>query len=502
MDPFQKLPVEITLSIMEDIYSHTTIWQLIQASPTMLGRYLANKPALLRIFIKKLIHTGNNDDLLQDAMGILGFDATKTDDQAMSLHFDRYLAKELPNPLDVPESERDHATITNLHRLFSRLGLFIEDYMGKATAPDPVMEYLRHPPEITYTNTKKRVDLDDLSPLERYRLFRAFLKYEMLCKICDPRLFGLMDAGQWNKKSRLSWLHMDSRLYESVHCVNEYIKASFGGLFARLAWAQKRHPTDSFEYSKTRGLLYPDNVTVSPICYFRDLLRRTSDYELERWTNCRGLDILTHLLTHMGKGPYDNPTLLHWFCSIAEEYYAYDYGEHVWGDFLYREWQLLSNESEPRGGLSLLLLSRVSGDENPEDRAEDAASFADVSFTHFGHDEMRLYRQRAWMFCDSAKFYPPIDLHFPARKVLDGYMEEAHRQTMEFGRDERDRRRSVDWQDYFTGRTFGKPPPSFGRVLVRQTFPKNDVGYIPPFFNSSAQGELSTFWRFPRWLYS
>jgi len=171
MDPFQKSPVEITLTIMENIYSHTTIWRLTQASPTMLSQYSANKPALLRKFISKLIHTGNNDDLLQDALGILGFDATKTDDQATRRHFDRHTAKELLNPLNLPASERDDATIANLHRFFSRLGLFIEDYMGKATASDPVMENLRHPPKVTYTNTKKRVTLDDLSPLERYRLF-------------------------------------------------------------------------------------------------------------------------------------------------------------------------------------------------------------------------------------------------------------------------------------------------------------------------------------------
>ncbi|KAH7183613.1 uncharacterized protein B0J16DRAFT_402137 [Fusarium flagelliforme] len=494
MDPFQKLPVEITLSIMENIYSHTTIWRLIHASPTMLSHYSANKPALLRKFIVKLIHTGKNDDLLQDAMGILGFDATKTDDQATRRQFGQYTANELHNPLDIPASERDHATIANLHRLFSRLGLFIEDYMGKATASDPVMEYLRHPPEITYTNTKKRVTLDDLSPLERYRLFRAFLKHEVLCKIFDPRLVDLKPQTEWGETSRASWVHMDSRLYESIHCVNEYVEASFGGLFARLAWAQKRHPTDFFKYSKTRGLLYPDTTTVSSLSYFQDLLRTFSCHNVYEWSDGRGLDVLTHLLTHMAKGPYDSPTLLHWFCSISEEY-SPDYRDKVWGHFLHDERHLHPRPSEPRGGLSLLLVSKIYEDEDPDHRVEDAATFSNISSTRFGFIESRMYRQRAWMFCDSPRLYPPIHLHFPTKNVICRYWKEAINQILISEYNERDRRRSVEWQDYFTGRTFGKPP-HFNGVAIKGGFPENNVQHVPPFFNSSAEGELSTFWRF------
>jgi len=71
-----------------------------------------------------------------------------------------------------------------------------------------------------------------------------------------------MPQTEWDVKSRASWVRMDSQLYESIHCVYEYTQASFGGLFARLAWAQERHPSDFFKYSKTRGLLYPDMMAV------------------------------------------------------------------------------------------------------------------------------------------------------------------------------------------------------------------------------------------------
>ncbi|CAG7562034.1 unnamed protein product [Fusarium equiseti] len=479
---------------MENIYSHTTIWHLIQASPTMLSHYSANKPALLRKFIVNLIHTGNNDNLLQDALGILGFDATKTDDQATKRHFDRYTAKELLNPLDLPESERDDATIANLHRLFSRLGMFIEDYMGKATASDPVLEYLRHPPAVTYTNTKKSVTLDDLPSLERYRLFRAFLKYEVLCKVFDPRLVDLMPKSEWDEKSRASWKHIDSRLYESIHCVNEYVKASFGGLFARLAWAQKRHPDSFFDWSNDKGLLYPDNMAVSSFTYYRDVLRNPVYERVQKWSDARGFDLLAHLITHMGKSPHNSPTLLHWLCSLSVEIRD-RMGEGIWGGFLENQQALHPEPSEPRGGLSLLLVSRIYESEDPGDEGENKATFSTIGPHRFEYRQRKIYRQRAWMFCDSARFYPPFDSHFPDRATLRYYAFEAGRHAlMNELAQERRRRRSVEWQDYFTGRTFQKPVVFNG--MWKGRFPENEVQHIPPFFNSSAEGQLSTFWRF------
>jgi hypothetical protein len=521
MDPFQKLPVEITLAIMENIYSHTTIWRLIQASPTMLSRYSAHKTALLHTFILKLIRTGNNDDLLQDALGIIGFDATKTDDwfqddlgiigfgatrtddQATKHHLDQWSAKKLADPFRQPPPKRNQATMAHLHRLFSRFGLLIEDYMGKATSSSPVEAYLKHPPEITYTNTSKRVTLDDLTPMERYRLFRAFLKFEVLCKVYDPRV-ALPMLG-WDELAHASWEHMDSSLYESIHCVYEYVGASFGGLFARLAWAQERHPDYFFARSETKGLLYPDNVKIDPHGYFQDLLRTWKLQNVSSWSNYRGFDLLVHLLSHMSKGSHDNPTLLHWLCCMFEECAeepSLDSPPHdppYWGRFLNNHDVLSPRPTEPLGGLSLLLVSRIYEDEDPADELGDAATYPTIGSNRFLCAQRGMYRQRAWMFCDSARLYPPIDLHFPDRKVFQRYDDEPAHQIVSIGDAEHHIRRSVEWQDYFTGRTLQKPF-LFNELECVERFPENNVQHIPPFFNSSAEGGLSTFWRFePRW---
>ncbi|RBR15600.1 uncharacterized protein FIESC28_07241 [Fusarium coffeatum] len=523
MDPFKKLPVEVTLSIMENIYSHTTIWRLIQASPTMLSHYSAHKQTLLNTFISKLIRTGNNDDLLQDALGIIGFDATKTDDQATKCHLEQWSSKKLADPFRQPPPQRNQATMAHLHRLFSRLGLLIEDYMGKATSSSPVEAYLKHPPEITYTNTNKRVTLDDLAPIERYRLFRAFLKFEVLCKVYDPRVG--MHMLEWSELASPSWEHMDSSLYESIHCVYEYVGASFGGLFARLAWAQERHPDCFFVRSDTKGLLYPDNVRIDPHGYFQDLLRTWAFQNVSWWSEYQGFDLLVHLLSHMSKGSHGNPTLLHWFCCLFEECAEEPrvtrppHDPPYWGGFLNRHGGLSPRLTDPLGGLSLLLVSRIYEDEDPVDELEGAATYSIRGNNRFSCArrgmrrlsdffaeelssrtvQIKMYRQRAWMFCDSARSYPPIDLHFPDRKALQRYDVEATRQIIIHGEDEHHIRRYVQWQDYFTGRTL-REPFLFDELECVEKFPENNVQHIPPFFNSSVEGELSTFWRFaPRW---
>ncbi|KAJ4138762.1 hypothetical protein NW768_002634 [Fusarium equiseti] len=247
---------------------------------------------------------------------------------------------------------------------------------------------------------------------------------------------------EWKKKSDALWKHMDYRLYESTHCVNEYIEASFGGIFARLAWGQKHHPPSCFKRSKTKGLLYPDTMTIYPLGYLHDLLRVPSDsyFYTDKWSEDRGFDVLAHLLSHMNKSPEDNPTLLQWLCSISREYPYHSRGD-IWGDFLYNERQLIPIPSEPRGGLSLRLANKIYENEDSDDQVEDAAVFSNTRHTGFELYQSMIYRQRAWMFCDSARLYPPIDVHFPAKTILRRCKDEADM----YAHEERGRRRSVEW---------------------------------------------------------
>ncbi|KAL6918714.1 hypothetical protein FSHL1_002715 [Fusarium sambucinum] len=323
MDAFQTLPSEICLLIIGNIYSHTTLWRLLKASPKMLRCHQQNKAWILRTYISRLIQAGGNDEgLLEDAMAIIGFNRAQGDDWIINCHFNQWASNNLPDPF----KSFDEYRITELDRIFARLGLFIEDYMSKATSSNPVLRYLSLPSIVyTDTDTDNRVTLDDLTPTERYRLFRAFLRYEMLCKVFDPKVKDAVGADyQWiggsyhqtwygnNEQSpglerywRIahdSWETLDPWLYESLHCVWDYIQACYGAVLAHVAWADK-YPAFLTEGLRKKNLLFPDNMYVNSYTYFGDLRLSSRCHYLTYWAPGKGTDLLFHLLTHMGKGP-------------------------------------------------------------------------------------------------------------------------------------------------------------------------------------------------------
>ncbi|KAI0145366.1 hypothetical protein GGR57DRAFT_517252 [Xylariaceae sp. FL1272] len=138
-----------------------------------------------------------DDDMVQDAMAIILFPAHRTDEAFKGPVCDLYMsweARKLPNPLKLFDHENDDSPsidMMRLHRLHSRLLLFIEDYLTKATAADPsrassglsplfsncqYLSYVGHP-------VSNRFSAAILTSPERQRLFRAFLRYELFCKM-------------------------------------------------------------------------------------------------------------------------------------------------------------------------------------------------------------------------------------------------------------------------------------------------------------------------------
>ncbi|KAM0491423.1 hypothetical protein ACHAP8_010690 [Fusarium lateritium] len=384
----------------------------------MLRCHQQNKAWILRTYISRLIQAGGNDEgLLEDAMAIIGFNRAQGDDWIINCHFNQWASNNLPDPF----KSFDEYRITELDRIFARLGLFIEDYMSKATSSNPVLRYLSLPSIVyTDTDTDNRVTLDDLTPTERYRLFRAFLRYEMLCKVFDPKVKDAVGADyQWiggsyhqtwygnNEQSpglerywRIahdSWETLDPWLYESLHCVWDYIQACYGAVLAHVAWADK-YPAFLTEGVRKKNLLFPDNMPL--------------------WC--------THKPTH-------EPILN-------------EYGAGGTGDYL--------------------------------------------SVTY---DQLRIFRQRAWIFYDDTRLFPSVAVHFPDIVTL-----EQHRDgRMGHGASDyntRHRRRSPEWQDYWTGRTL-ESPSLFDEEIDEVEFPWNDHSRIPTFYSRPQGQELTTFWR-------
>lgn len=135
-----------------------------------------------------------DDAMVQDAMAIILFPTQHTDGVFTSRlvnHYRTLEAQILPNPLggsDDEHSDTPSYNLVQLYRLHGRLLLFIEDYLTKATATDPSREYSGlsplslHSRYLTYRGHLlcPRFSAADLTDAERQRLFRAFLRYELL----------------------------------------------------------------------------------------------------------------------------------------------------------------------------------------------------------------------------------------------------------------------------------------------------------------------------------
>ncbi|OBS26096.1 hypothetical protein FPOA_00040 [Fusarium poae] len=492
----------------------------------MLRHHQQYKFSIMRAYLLNLIQAGDNDKcLLEDAIAIVGFNETQGNALAIENHFNQWVSKELPDPIQGFDKYR----ITELYRIFSRVGLLIEDYMSKATSSTPVLAYLNLP-KIVYTDTDtgNRVTLDDLTTMERHRLFRAFLKFELLCKVFDPQVADALGADQqWARSIHLqswyedddiqpgserywtlahaSWQTLDPLLYESLHCVRDYLQACYGAVFAHVAWAD-RYPAFLDGGPRKKNLLYPDNMYVSSYAYFDDLRMPQECEYLTDWTVCQGIDLLFHLLNHTGKGTQGTQNMRSWLYSIYSENpissqsmnSCFLFRDHP-GDFSSIQTHirlpeiLARNENLSPDSDWIYSNSSEGPPSSPYSNAQGwkekyLADYAGVRF-----DQLRIFRQRAWIFGDNARLFPPVDIHFPDIETLSsekrhGAMDRLHSDHI------RQRRRSPEWQNLWAGRTMESRPAYHDQYSMVE-FPRNHHSRIPVFYGSTNSQDLTTFWR-------
>ncbi|KAI3339014.1 hypothetical protein F4824DRAFT_457857 [Ustulina deusta] len=179
-------------------------------------------------------------DMVQDAMAIILFPTQHTAgvfSGPLCHHYRSWEAQTLPNPLRRPDDEYDDTPsdhLVRLYRLHSRLLLFIEDYLTKATATDPSREYFGLSPLSLYSQyltymghpLSPRFSAANLTGPERQRLFRAFLRYELLCKMCCSDNLG--DSSWYYELSSL-WKYKGQTFQlveaEAIACVQSYVES-------------------------------------------------------------------------------------------------------------------------------------------------------------------------------------------------------------------------------------------------------------------------------------
>lgn len=304
MDCFAELPPEIRVGIMARM-SNKTVSRLISASPAMLAQYIESKKSIMQALLISLLDGGLQGDLLRDALGIIHMPVNSSSTTSVLHHVEQWATNTFTDPFEQP----DVSTLDKLYRLFSRLSIFIEDYLTKATAPFPPRAYLCLPRVTSwkcelYFKDKvidmHHVTMDGLKLSERNRLLRAFVRYELLCKFYVLEVWDIVCSSQYAAKVKQSHSNLDIWEYESLHCVSEYAQCLYAAIFANFtaSWL----PNDP-SASGEKEFIYPDNLCVSPLEYICNLDMPRSCYHAAVKLHLRGFDVLAHLLVYSGRKP-------------------------------------------------------------------------------------------------------------------------------------------------------------------------------------------------------
>ncbi|CAH0052532.1 unnamed protein product [Clonostachys solani] len=208
MDPFQKLPVEIQLKILVLTNDLDLCSSLSRASPTMSKVYSNHLDYIERKHNENILI--NDYSLIEDIMAVILFpeaDVTKCIPEervtAVEKHLHAWGAKQLPNPFLRLHSDEERISLVVL---FGPISLYVEDCLGKANGARVRRSYRRFPswahPDFSQGFSQRQFDdeecsfdLKTLSVDERRRIFAAFIRYELICKIYGPRTGAKVPVG-------------------------------------------------------------------------------------------------------------------------------------------------------------------------------------------------------------------------------------------------------------------------------------------------------------------
>ncbi|KAF5672274.1 hypothetical protein FHETE_3772 [Fusarium heterosporum] len=465
MDFFSRLPSLVQSDIIIRLESEADIMSLIQASPAMLSHFTAYRLSILRAILNNLLANDKAGDMIRDALGIVFISNAS---KARLYHNDG-----LWNTLELCQHNIDD--LRRLHRLFSRMITFIEDYITKATNKFPPRAYMGLPDLKTGTGSyfKGRpvntdpVRFTTLTSSERQRLLACFLRYELLSKIHHPQVWTIRERIKLYNKiaqsyglSRLSNLELPS--------VHEYYRGLYGAIFAHCqdSWLPDQPGICHKGMMRNDGpsddcrLLFPDNLFFDARAYLAELnIKKIFNLDV---LPSLGLDLITTLVIFLNKDPGNSQHVRKWLrtflTSTGVEYYPW-IDDSCFYLQSYKEGYLHDNSlsnlnNRPKGFITL---------------------------------QHQIWKQRAWGLLDDSRLWPEMTSHFPTvhrlRKLDEGLiMDHARRE-----------RRSQKWQDYYAGKRLNAPRHQRDEE-TDQDVPQEYTGFVTRFFDKVPGAGLPTAW--------
>ena len=279
MDRFSRLPTLVLTSILGELQSDKDLFNLIRASPESLRIVLRYRHTIDGQRLTRFLDLDTDGTMLQDALAIIK--CPRLVGNALVPFAD------ISDWLDTLNARafQYHQHTGSLYRLFTRLVVFIEDYLAKALDPFPARACMTLPtigrlvPSMRFKGQEadiKPVSIGVMPAHTRHRLLQAFIRYELRCKIYDPRVWSQLHMTpyaymieQWNERLTLIDL-------EELHCVFEYVRGMYGAICAQCdddTWFPERPVCEvtttirrrndeqpDLPSAKDFGLLFPDNL--------------------------------------------------------------------------------------------------------------------------------------------------------------------------------------------------------------------------------------------------
>ncbi|KAF4459658.1 hypothetical protein FALBO_13584 [Fusarium albosuccineum] len=527
MGSFSRLPSLILTNIIIHIESERDILQLIRASPAALEQYVRYRRNIMRHRLNNILAIDSDGTILQDAQAIIQFPTVNEGSsmpsssvQAMFQTLNLWSDKAFANPL----TQTDQGDITKLYRFFCRLITFIEDYLAKALDSFPSRAYMVLPDLASVVPTMhfkgRAVDVNPvpfgtMKGPEKCRLLRAFVRYELLCKVYHPRVWSHIDGSAYAKIVKRSNEKLTLKDYEALCCVYEYFKGLYGAVFAHCqdSWfpdcpihsqskittvnqslgVEHQEPVSSKDY----GLLYPDSVYFSAEEYSTGAIWGT----LEDILPSLGLDLLSSIVMSLGMDEKNGEYLRVWFGILSTQHdwlIEHDWFIEPWifrRHFVGRHrhlninaqriflWRLrmISQQKSCRGGHIC--------PQSPEiDIEQRTRQF------HIHNLQLKIFRQRAWVFFDGSRLCTRPAPHLPTWSELEAeYQTTSEMLGLAY---QRARRRSQRWQDYWSGRTLDHPfDQQEGNSSGAVGSVEDNRQCVPRFFEKPWRGERVKCWK-------
>ncbi|KAF4958529.1 hypothetical protein FGADI_2329 [Fusarium gaditjirri] len=406
---------------------------MIQASPTMLQQYRDQRTQIRQ----SLVAIDFNDEMVQDALAIIQFPESRHPIQGQRVqlvhsHLQRWLDKDFSSPL----TNSDHSLFQSLDDLHSMLLSFIQDYCTKATASYMPRQYLClqviEPPSPAAQQIfrgdpiNSSFNPDSLSKMELERFFKAFLLYELNCKV-NTTLGTSSDPN--NPRNNLPHRTIHPSENEAIHCVHTYVRSLYGACLAQRGDGFLPSGPDGSPFEV--GLAFPDNFYFDP-----DL------HAQERGVHGNYNGAATSHLAKLGLEPIFKFTFYH-FRSVVDN--------NSFDDAFDRLVTSLSHRMGPYQHV----VTRIGSSED-----DGSLMYERLLPRLFRSNttQLQIYQQRAWVFFDNTRLYPPRTASRPRFPTQNFLFQEADRLVRHgighFENSEviRSHTRSQKWQDEYATR--------------------------------------------------